>query len=343
MENPLQNNLNNAVPEAAPSPAGQPTSKYSSGDTSNNTFSKMVTGAKNFLATNNAIGNFAFLILVLFIFIFILQLAIGILGYFYTYDTNPKLLDGMMSGDHMMVIEQDPNITGSQPIFRSVNKDEGIEFSWNVWLYLNDNYDVSKHRHIFHKGTRSIDPISGLATGYNAPGLYLKPNTLDVSAGSVSDQRLLLKMDLHPKRGSTNISSTNQSIEIPNIPMHKWVNIIVICRGEHLDLYINGTITQRLTLKGVPKQNYSQVYVAANGGFSGNISNLWYYSYALSPREVGKIVKDGPNTKLVKSNVLGSKKYDYLSLSWYMGDSSLYKSETPVDDTVTGSGTGTVM
>ena len=77
-------------------------------------------------------------------------------------------------------------------------------------------------------------------------------------------------------------------------------------------------------LHGVPKQNYGNVYVGMNGGFSGNISNLWYYDYALGIAEIQRIVQKGPNTKLLSSS-FSSKNPNYLSLRWYFyGDNDSY-------------------
>jgi Na+/proline symporter len=86
-----------------------------------------------------------------------------------------------------------------------------------------------------------------------------------------------------------------------------------------LDVYINGVITKSTELIGVPKQNYGDVYVAMNGGFSGYISNLWYYNYALGTTAIQNIVQRGPNTKMADASAtaLAKKDTNYLSLRWY--------------------------
>jgi hypothetical protein len=81
----------------------------------------------------------------------------------------------------------------------------------------------------------------------------------------------------------------NEEIVIPDIPINKWVNVIIRCQNTTLDVYINGTIARSINLVGVPKQNYGDVYIAPNGGFSGYISNLWYYNYALGINEISRI------------------------------------------------------
>jgi hypothetical protein len=84
-----------------------------------------------------------------------------------------------------------------------------------------------------------------------------------------------------------------------------------------LDIYINGSIVKSHHLHGVPKQNYGEVYVAPNGGFSGYISNLWYYNYALGTAAIQNISERGPNTKMIGSNGMNDTLYNYLSLRWF--------------------------
>jgi hypothetical protein len=90
-------------------------------------------------------------------------------------------------------------------------------------------------------------------------------------------------------------------------------------------VYINGTITKSHILHGVPKQNYGDVFIAPNGGFSGNISNLKYYNYAVGTTEISKIMNKGPNTKFIGSDSLNIKNNNYLSLRWFFyGESNGY-------------------
>jgi hypothetical protein len=116
----------------------------------------------------------------------------------------------------------------------------------------------------------------------------------------------------------------NEEITVDDIPLNKWVNVIIRCQNNTLDIYINGTIVKSYHLHGVPKQNYGDVYVAPNGGFSGNISNLWYYNYALGTSEISKIANSGANTTMSGSYGMQFNKPNYLSLRWFFygaGDS----------------------
>jgi hypothetical protein len=133
----------------------------------------------------------------------------------------------------------------------------------------------------------------------NAPGLYIAPNT----------NELVVIMNT--------FEVINEEIKIPDIPINKWINVIIRCKNRNLDVYINGTITRSLQLVGVPKQNYGNVYVSLNGGFSGYTSNLQYFNYALGTLAIQNLVQKGPSTKMAGSSSMNLKNPDYLSLRWY--------------------------
>lgn len=265
-------------------------------------------GTKSFLESNSLVSKFAFLLLVLLGFMFLFRVGVSILSYLLKPSESPHLIDGMVDAEQMLVFTQDPSNNDSKTIYRSNNANDGIEFTWSVWIYI-DNLDKNKgqYKHIFSKGNSALDP-SGLITPNNAPGLYIAPDT----------NSLVIMMNTY--------QVINEEIVIPDIPLNKWVNVIIRCENTTLDVYINGTITRSITLMGVPKQNYGDVYVAMNGGFPGNISNLWYYNYALGTAAIQNLIFRGPNTVLVGggSNTLNNK-YNYLSLRWFFaGSDNMY-------------------
>jgi len=269
---------------------------------------KYLSATREFFESNSLVAKFAFLLLALFIFIIVLNISINIIAYMMISPNNVKLINGMVSAKELMVIPQEPSANGSKPINRSVNESEGIEFTWSCWIYIDDlTYNSGKYRCIFYKGNDfKNDPVNadtlGLNFPNNAPGLYLAPNT----------NRLHVFMNT--------FDVINEEIHIDNIPINKWVNVIIRCQNTTLDIYINGNVTKSHELHGVPKQNYGNVNVGMNGGFSGYISDLWYYNHALSISEILNLQKVGPNLKLVSnsgSSNINMNKTDYLSLRWF--------------------------
>ena len=254
---------------------------------------------RDFSTSNEIIAKFAFLLLIIFMFIILLRIGVSLISFIFKPSESPRLLDGMVNANQAIIFPQDPNSNGAVTIFRSVNASEGIEFTWSVWIYIDKIVYDGQFHNIFYKGNNSLDS-NGLNTPINSPGLYLTPNK----------NELLIKMNT--------FNVINEEIKVPDIPMNKWVNIILRCRNSTLDVYINGTIARSVELSGVPRQNYGDVYVASNGGFDGYISNLWYYNYALGTSAINKLSNDGPNLKMVDSSGgMQLKKPDYLSLRWY--------------------------
>ena len=110
-----------------------------------------------------------------------------------------------------------------------------------------------------------------------------------------------------------------EEIVIDHIPLNKWLNIIIRIEGNIMDVYVNGSIAVRHILNNVVKQNYGDTHVNLNGGFSGMISNLWYFNWSLNTSEVMNIVRNGPNLTMIedsKSAGLGVFP-PYFSLRWY--------------------------
>ena len=288
------------------------TGRISDGATNFNSFgsNKYVDGTKDFLESNSLVAKIAFLFLILICFVFALKLGVSLLNWMFSLGGDPYMFYGMVDAKQLMVIPQDPADSDGKTITRSINEDEGVEFTWSVWMFIDDlQYNEGRFKHIFHKGNDNnllSNTPSGINEPNNAPGLYLGPysNTLIVIMNT--------------------FNKINEKVEIPNIPVNKWVCLQVRVEGRTLDVYINGKLTKRLILSGVPKQNYDDVYVAMNGGFSGYLSNLRYYHYALGTSEINRIVTTGPNLNMTGDMLTKSKPY-YLSLRWFfMGNKDGY-------------------
>uniref|UniRef100_A0A6C0B811 LamG-like jellyroll fold domain-containing protein n=1 Tax=viral metagenome TaxID=1070528 RepID=A0A6C0B811_9ZZZZ len=242
----------------------------------------------------------------LIVFTICMTIGINLLGYLVGPSTNPYLVKGLIPGNVPLVIQQDPSISGSIPIERANNQIYGLEFSWSVWLNISDLGKSGEYQHIFHKGDNNIQTEGdniGMNFPNNAPGLYLSPTT----------NELIVVMNT--------FTTINEEIKIPNIPLNKWLHVVIRIENNNLDVYINGTLAKRHVLGNVPKQNYGNVNIALNGGFQGYISDLRYFSHALQPGEIVSIVNDGPTLIVNKQSNIVSSTPPYLSLQWYVQDS----------------------
>lgn len=253
-------------------------------------------GLKDFMNSSSLIARVSFILLVIIVFIVVLQLCISFMAWLFDPSKNPRLMKGMINAQNGFVIPQDPRMKDHNTLVRSVNGPNGIEFTWSVWLFIDGNGSSTNYRHVFSKGNLNFAE-NGLNFPNNAPGLYIMPNT----------NALYVIMNTY--------NNMNETATVKDVPLNKWMSVIIRCRNTNLDVYINGVITKSVKLSSVPKQNYGDVNVAMNGGFNGYISNLWYYTYALGTAAIYNIVKAGPNTKLIDN--VSDKTTDYLSTRWF--------------------------
>ena len=260
----------------------------------------------SYLSSNTLIAKFAFLILVIIVFLFLLNLGIMLIQYFYSPSEDPYLIKGMVSGTDPVTIQQDPNNSDSILIRRSNNESTGLEFTWSVWLHINELEDQKNvYQHIFNKGDTSFSS-KGIANINNGPGLYLINNNSSMNVGSA---QLRVVMD-------SNNKSDNNYIDIKEVPIKKWVHVAIRMQNTVMDVYVNGIIAGRLTMTDVPKQNYNNINVNQNYGFNGKLSNLRYYSRALNVFEINNVVSTGPNLETYLP-VENTPYYGYLSQLWY--------------------------
>ena len=259
-------------------------------------------GSPSFMESNTLVAKFSFIIMIVIVFIILFRIGLALILYFTRPSTSPYIVKGLLNGGEKHTISQDPNIDGSVTVLRSNNESKGAEFSWSVWLYIT-NIEGDQYKNIFNKGSKDYDATTGIAKTNNAPGLYL---------GGPKKNALKIKMD------SVKGGDVATEIEIDNIPLKKWVHVVIRLQNNILDVYVNGTIADRLILHHTPKQNYDDVYVNNNNGFPGKMSDLRYFSRALNVFEISSILNNGPDlTSSSLSAVSGAGFYGYLSNMWY--------------------------
>lgn len=292
--------------------------------------SSTVTAPSSFLDTNTIFAKFSFIILVVVAFIILFNLGMQLIGYIFSTSPNPYLINGQIAANTKTVITQDPKVAGSITIPRSNNALTGIEFTWSVWIsygLTTTTYENPFYLNVFTKGdyskSGSRDSFSSLN---NAPGVYFGPS----SAQSTQANSLWILMDTIPEPASAAAldsafgSNTQQNtvateyIEITNIPINKYFHLAIRCENKFIDVYINGTVVSHTNLINVPKQNYYNVVVGDPQFSNSYISNLRYFSTALSVIDINNIVTAGPNTKNANSqSIMAQYVPNYLSSLWY--------------------------
>lgn len=260
----------------------------------------VVEGSKDFLESNSWVAKIAFLLMVIICFAILFRLMVALITWLFSPSGKVVLVNGYINGSDSTIISQNPDIKKSITVVRSINEKTGIEFTWSVWLFFNGFTNDTTYHHVFNKGNK--EPKSdGIISPNNAPGLYINPkyDGIRVIVNSFNDP-------------------FSDTIDINDLPIAKWMNIVIRIQGKNCDVYVNGRLTRRRIMKDVVKQNYDDVNICLNGGFSGYLSNLTYYNNAISIAEIQDILVSGPNMKSV------SKSFDdnfnrprYLADRWY--------------------------
>ena len=195
------------------------------------------------------------------------------------------------------VYSTNPNEDDAKVIKRSMNERSGLEFTYAMWLYIeNEAWNTSRTEdmHVMHKGNKDGYPN-------RAPGIYIDRNT----------NALTIKMN------TFHDTEIEDSVTIENIPVDKWFHLaVVVTQPKNLDIYINGFLKQRKILNGIPKQNYGNIYLTQDGGFSGMQSRIYYYDFAISAVSMHQLVVEGPSRKM--SNSTRGSEPPYLAQSWWL-------------------------
>ena len=166
-------------------------------------------------------------------------------------------------------------------------------FAYSVWFYINNwNYRYGETKVIFGRmgaasgsGAGSVSGISGMDP---CPAVVLGAveNTISVSLGCYPGA------DQEPTTPGGN--TVVHTCSVANVPIQKWVNLVVSVYGRSMDLYIDGKLVRTCLLPGVASvNNNANIYVTPLGGFEGWTSKLQYYPNSINPQEAWNIYSAG--------------------------------------------------
>jgi len=151
------------------------------------------------------------------------------------------------------------------------------DYTFSVWIYVNNwSYKYGKEKVIFKRETSDSDksPIPQISLGANSNDLKLKLTTY---SGGDSDSK-----------------GNVDECHVKNIPLQKWVHILMSVNNRTNDVYIDGKLVSTCMLMGVAKlDNKGPLQLTPGGGFSGFTSKLRYYARSINPREAYEIYKEG--------------------------------------------------
>ena len=197
-------------------------------------------------------------------------------------------------------ISQDPD--GGMPlVYNSKNEANGMECTYSFYLMINsDTFDQTQSatptlKHVFHKGFKNAFPVM-------APGVFVESGTNNI--------RIYMN----------SVTSWDNYVVVPNVPVGKWFHMVIMIKGQNMDVYINGNVSQRNQFADVPRLNFGNIYVMypiqfpypgsptqvgdfkVTGPISGMVSRLKYYAYALTYSDIDGLYREGPSSTIVNKS-----------------------------------------
>lgn len=199
------------------------------------------------------------------VLLWVIVILVLYLTYYYFFrDTSVADLVGMHNARVAQVIapEKLPGGAGT------------LDFTFSIWIYVNNwNYSYGKRKMILRR-TNTKNEV--------CPQLSLAATTND------------LEILLSTYSGSEASSSNEASCGVKNIPLQKWVHVLMTTQGRTLDVYIDGKLVKTCMLGGVAKMDpTAPLQLCPEGGFSGFTSKLRYYARSVNPREAYEIYREG--------------------------------------------------
>jgi hypothetical protein len=293
---------------------------------------KGVTNSTGKFAENNSgIAKIIFIVFVFVIFGLLFRLGVYILTLFYVPQRNPIVVKGMRSTLRRKNYTVNPNRKKPKPILRSINENQGMEFTWSSWIWVNSaNYEEDSissitPRRLFTKGfskhnskfdnTDFDDDTFQSDFIMNSPGLYMYDPDSMTDTNSIS-----VVLSFFDEDTTSHDEKPYEIVTIKNIPIQKWFNVIIRIQGRILDVYINGTLTKHEEFTRVIKQNYGDIRVGDNKfGADAYVSSLRYFDHAIGANAIQDIMYNGPNLKM-EGDEMTHTKPPYLAMRWYLDD-----------------------
>lgn len=151
-------------------------------------------------------------------------------------------------------------------------------YTYSTWIYVNDwNYRFGEQKVLLERRDASTGSSPSIALG-------------------AMQNNLIVSTAVYPNTSGSSATATpiNHTCTVDNIPLQRWVNIIVSLNGRTMDVYINGKLTRTCVLPGVAKVNpAASVAITPNGGFSGWSSETTYRPKSINPQEAWNIYAQG--------------------------------------------------
>jgi hypothetical protein len=261
------------------------------------------------------------------IVIIVVVVVLVILVIYYMLN-DPYTLQGMQNGQTSSRIKYDQLATNG-------SDSPPVNFTYSIWFYVNDwNYKYGKPKVIFGRmgakspgntgsaGSRDLGsgdkcsgdgdrnppgPTGGSGSGNgNMADIGGKDPCPAVVLGAI-ENNVGISVSCYPGQDTQPSNPGEKTIvhtcNVSNVPLQRWVNLLISVYGRTLDVYLNGKLTRTCLLPGiVSTSKYSPIFVTPMGGFDGWTSKLQFWPNSLNPQQAWNVYSKGPKSGLFSSD-----------------------------------------
>jgi hypothetical protein len=162
-------------------------------------------------------------------------------------------------------------------------------FTYSIWFYLDDwNYNVGKTKPIFARTTQPL--TSAGIDNLTENDIYCPKIIFQTNKNAID-----IIIDCQPVRQG--LSRPRDVCTINNIPIQKWVNLMVSVYGITEDVYLDGKLVKTNILPAPPATTLltanANAYITPNGGFSGFTNKFQYWGDATNPQQAWNTYQSG--------------------------------------------------
>ena len=187
--------------------------------------------------------------------------------YYYYFSSSSMLMSSVIAGNQITTIDVskiDNGLAGS------------VNFAYSLWFNINDwNYLYGRPKPLFRRQTATANKFT--------PYAKFDSNT----------NNLLIDITC---AGNTN------TYTVSNIPIQKWVHLVISVYGKSLDVYLNGKLVNTFVLPGVPDVDKTQqIVICPDGGFNGWVTKFEFWASSMDPQTAWNIYKSGNGSSIFNS------------------------------------------
>ena len=157
---------------------------------------------------------------------------------------------------------------------QDLEQSNASNYAYSAWFYVDDwSYRYGEPKMILGRLDSDLNP---------SPSIVL---------GAIEND-LKIETTVYPSSNST--SGSTHTCNVANVPIQKWVNVIISLYGRTMDVYIDGKLVRTCVLPGVAKvDSGANVTLTPGGGFSGYTSSFKFFDSALNPQQAYNVYKEG--------------------------------------------------